>query len=791
MRSRVRPLKFPTKALKESFMQRILALLPFFFLFLFACSKPPKLEELPEINSQARDEIFFSQVKPIMDRRCVTCHSCYTAPCQLNLADIEGLRRGASKTLVYDGSRLQSIEPTRLFYDAQNPLAWRDKGFFPVSSLRNPEDDAMSRLMELRRTHPLALKAKVEESHVCPDGASEVSSFVKDHPESGMPYGLPPLEESEQKILDLWMKDAYPSLSLKAREARMTPSPEEKLDVQRWEELLNRPDAKHQLVARYLYEHLYLAHLEFAESKEAFYRMVRSRTPSPKRIELIATTRPFDSPGEGPFYYRLQKITETMAHKNHIIYPLSEEKWRRLHELFYDADWTIDPKDLPSYEESIAANPFRAFQAIPVESRYRFLLDNALFFVSTFIKGTVCEGSTAVNVIDEKFFIFFAEPISRLNVANDTIMKGLIDEDLKLPSQGKNSYLSSFYPIYKNAQMNFVNMKQKIYKDLYPKGIRISDIWDGDGYNPEAVLTVFRHFDNAYVRVGALGATPKTSWVMDYPIFERMYYLLVAGFDVFGNAGHQSATRLYMDNLRIESEDLFLSFLPRKTRDEQRAFWYRGEIAQLKMKILNPYGGVIADSQVQYQSKDPKSELLRKIVQKHFSQTVRGRSNLDDCCGLSADDAAITNVLRPLTQARGHFVTELPDISLLHVVRQGKEKEDLLLSLIHHKEHLNISFMFVESTRLAQNEDRVMIQEGIHGSFPNYILRVKEEDLPAFVKATQGIEDKAGRELWKKAYGMSRYDSAFWDEFDTVQAMFDRQAGTAGGILDLSKYELW
>lgn len=55
---------------------------------------------------------------------------------------------------------------------------------------------------------------------------------------------------------------------------------------------------------------------------------------------------------------------------------------------------------------------------------------------------------------------------------------------------------------------------------------------------------------------------PKTLWVIDYPLFERIYYALVAGFDVYGNGGHQLAVRLYMDGLRIEGESYFLDFLP-------------------------------------------------------------------------------------------------------------------------------------------------------------------------------------------------------------------------------------
>ena len=51
---------------------------------------------------------------------------------------------------------------------------------------------------------------------------------------------------------------------------------------------------------------------------------------------------------------------------------------------------------------------------------------------------------------------------------------------------------------------------------------------------------------------GVLGNLPKTMWVIDYPLLERIYYALVAGFDVYGTAGHQLAIRLYADALRVE-----------------------------------------------------------------------------------------------------------------------------------------------------------------------------------------------------------------------------------------------
>lgn len=78
------------------------------------------------------------QANRIMQNRCMVCHGCYDAPCQLKLEADAGLRRGASKALVYDGTRLTAANMTRLFDDALTEAQWRDKGFFPYWTKRIP-----------------------------------------------------------------------------------------------------------------------------------------------------------------------------------------------------------------------------------------------------------------------------------------------------------------------------------------------------------------------------------------------------------------------------------------------------------------------------------------------------------------------------------------------------------------------------------------------------------------------------------------------------------------------------
>ena len=103
-------------------------------------------------------------------------------------------------------------------------------------------------------------------------------------------------------------------------------------------------------------------------------------------------------------------------------------------------------------------------------------------------------------------------------------------------------------------------------RKLRPAGYTLRTSGTATVSNPNALLTVFRHFDSAVVTQGAAGDLPKTLFVLDYPLLERLVYNLVVNYDVFGNIGHQSLTRLYMDMIRMEAEELFLAFLPPSQR---------------------------------------------------------------------------------------------------------------------------------------------------------------------------------------------------------------------------------
>jgi hypothetical protein len=139
--------------------------------FLIACAEPRPASRVPDVRaayqqqpvSAASADELWHDASQVFEQRCVVCHGCYDAPCQLKLESFAGAERGATKVPVYDGSRLLEMAPTRLGIDAQLPGEWRNMGFHGVLPEREnplPERSVLLRMLELKRAHPLDDRAR-------------------------------------------------------------------------------------------------------------------------------------------------------------------------------------------------------------------------------------------------------------------------------------------------------------------------------------------------------------------------------------------------------------------------------------------------------------------------------------------------------------------------------------------------------------------------------------------------------------------------------------------------------
>ncbi len=748
-----------------------------------------------EVESLAQGQVdYWTEVKPVIENRCVVCHGCYDAPCQLKLSSIEGIQRGANPTRVYNSTRVIAAEMSRLYIDEDSVQGWRGRGFRPVlneyidSTEANREASLLAQMLLMKRAHPLP------EGKILPDdfdltldrksqsctAIETFGEFERQHPLWGMPYALPALEDSEAETLLRWVEQG-------GIYTGRPPTPVEYQErVEVWEAFFNGDSLKEQLMSRYMYEHLFLGHLYFdqlgLEGEVKYFELVRSSTPPGQPLEMIVSRRPYDDPGVERVYYRLREIRGTILAKTHMPYPLNEKRLARWKALFLEGDYEVSA--LPSYEVEVASNPFIAFQALPVRARYKFMLDEAQFTIMGFIKGPVCRGQVALNVIPDHFWLFFTDPdLSQQKEDGDFLAAQAAN--LKMPASKESDLLLpiSAWREFKKLQHNYLNAKAEWIHELFgedQEAVNVDLFWDGDGNNSNASITIFRHFDSATVEKGLIGGSPKTAWLIGYSQLERIHYLLVAGYDVYGNLGHQLLTRIYMDFLRMEGEMNFLYFLPEPARTMERDFWYLDAPEEVKSYLEVPRVEWEVETGIEYQTDDPKAELYAMLQER--LRLVQSEKHLIS----SITNAQVRSELTRLDQFMGIAASLMPQTVLVEV--RG-ENDSQFVTLVHNNAHTNIDSVFGEAKNRRPEEDVLSVIPGFIGAYPNAFYIVEEQALATFVEAIMSLESELDYEALVDQYGVRRTSTEFWAQGDTVHKAYRERNPISSGLLDYNRLE--
>jgi hypothetical protein len=750
----------------------------------FGLSSPQnRMTTPPEIATVT----YVQDVKPILESRCIVCHGCYDAPCQLDLSAHEGIERGANKDLVYNAGRLLAIEPTRLFVDAHSPTEWREKEFYPVLNERlqtkeaNLKGSLIAKMLELKQQHPLptvtplpsSFDFSLERAQYCPR-VEEFGAFASKKPLWGMPYGLPGLTEQEHATLMTWVEEGAASEALPALDTGA------RSHISQWETFLNGETPKEQLMSRYLYEHLFLAHLYFDDlPTPLFFRLVRSTTPPGETIDFIATRRPYDDPKVGRIYYRLQLVHGTILAKTHMPYVLNQRRLSRYQVLFLEPTYEVDA--LPSYDPVASANPFETFKQIPVKSRYQFLLDEAQFTLMNFIKGPVCRGQIALNVIDERFWIVFGNPHSPdIDYEAQFLEKEL--DNLRMPAEEQSNALAlQTWLKYSRLEKKYIAGKIEFYQKRLsdPGDLSLDLVWDGDGWNDNAALTVFRHLNNATVVKGFVGDEPKTVVWLDYPLLERIYYLLVAGYDIYGNIGHQLNSRLYMDFMRMEGELNFLTLLPERTRAQEWKYWYRDAGRKIEDFGEVYFNRVNRDTDIPYHTTHPKSELIG-MLKKRLAPVLQTSTDIE-----KLGKTHVSQQLERLSQLKGVALSWLPQLAFLSI----EGSDNLVVTLIHNNGLSNVSHLFFDDKRRLPEEDSLTVVRGLLGAYPNAFYHVTPTELEDFVSAVENLNNEEDYQALLNRFGVRRNNPDFWKHSDAIQAVYQNASPIEAGLLDYNRLE--
>ena len=305
-------------------------------------------------------------------------------------------------------------------------------------------------------------------------------------------------------------------------------------------------------------------------------------------------------------------------------------------------------------------------------------------------------------------------------------------------------------------------------------------VWDGEGMNQNAALTVFRHFDSATIEQGLLGQPPKTAWLISYSLLERIHYLLVAGYDVYGNLGHQLVTRLYMDFLRMEGEANFLMLVPEAARIRERNHWYRGAEDDVLEYMTLPNFDSKSLLGIEYSTNDEKQELYGFLKRK-LADVLPSRHTM-----AAIPNPRIRNELASLSRLIGTPASLMPQTAF---VRIRSASGDQYVTLVSNSAHLNITSMFGESKERLPEEDTLDVIPGFLGSYPNAFYQVDVSKLTEFVSAISQLQTEQDYSRLLDRFGIRRTNPEFWHTSDVFHLAYRQKYPVTSGILDFGRLE--
>jgi hypothetical protein len=744
---------------------------------------------------------YLQEVQPILNKRCVVCHSGPDSPCQLEMGSFAGLARGAGRSAAVSADPETKVaDPAPLLAAGHPARVLREKRFVSViasDAAAGFNNSLLLQLLAQKKKHPVGRGDSPDAAGdlTCAANGSELAAFVARHPDRGMPFGLPPVSQEEYQVIAGWLATGAQG-PVQEEEAALAAIPGQDLEkLSSCEEFLNRADAKHAMTARYLYEHLFLAHITFSPGSRVYFELIRSRTPSGVPIEVIPSVRPYDDPGD-TFFYRFRRLKGTTTDKNHIVMELGAEQLKRAHDLFIRPDWLMQPHRV-GYDPELSANPFAVFEQIPPRARYQFLLDNALPVVMTVFQGPAGTEKAALNVINDHFWLMFLDPDHDLSIRLPGFLRE-VEDLLRMPSE----------PVYPNGQSRAALLQQyrrtaatfsgkrRLLYDIYYRyqGRGYEAIWRGNRADDAPLLTVFRHADSASVHKGALGDLAKTMWVIDYPLLERLYYSQVAGFAVSGPAGGRQATRIYMDELRQEGETQFLDFLPQDQRRDSMQYWYGG----MELNKLDYFPSALP-AKISFSTGDAKREFIEHLVHHHFlaeTGIVFDDNYLEDGehhPGLPREYTTIEEYLqglRAVLAPGGPFFSHADNraINLAYIRIRVPDGQDAILSMVIHRWHDDVTTLRQQERHLDAAKDRADIFAGFIGASPDYFFTVDLKDLPDFLEVLQAFDASPQSIKRLGQYEVDGSEARFWEVGDWFQDRYNESGPERSGVFALNRY---
>jgi hypothetical protein len=143
--------------------------------------------------------------------------------------------------------------------------------------------------------------------------------------------------------------------------------------------------------------------------------------------------------------------------------------------------------------------------------------------------------------------------------------------------------------------------------------------------------------------------------------------------------------------------------------------------------------------------------------------------------------------LEELSRLRGRPISHFPEMAFLTVRdATGGARHFTLLS---NNAHSNVVELMGEERRRLPDEDTFSVVHGFLGAYPNAFFLVDAGELPAFVKAIQGLASEADYRDLLARYGVRRTDERFWSHSDALGEAYRRWAPREAALFDYNRFE--
>lgn len=758
-------------------------------------------------------DFYRDKIQPILASRCVTCHSCTSAPCQLNLSSYAGLVRGLSKENPnFAGLSRLFREATRArLEDGFSEHEWRQRGFYPVlpkGSIHDSilylalvEEDDDNQIPDDNQTKTL-LSLLTEEKFECPVDAGEYRSFRERYPFSTMPLTCQKLPYHERQTLLDWLEVGAPGpmnrgLAILSKPTLTSKSQlscsELDLMIQQFEDFLNPSSMRGRAVARYLFEHLYAVNIHFTANPGEFYRIVRSRTPYPQDIDLIVTEFITDDP-KTSVYYRLQKLDQVIELKRHIPFEINEAILKEWENIFFAKDQNSNWGYL-ELVNTYPNNPFEWFQVIPVMARARFVEKYAKTLMQVVARGAICHGNTPSYVSPDYVWFLIFKPESDPTVQiPDLGMKTVsgqpnFKEFYSHPRDVAHELI--FPPNYPWRAQTYNKHFLASLDTIHPDGIGLDDLSSKEmffGLRHETSLEFY-----SVKEISVPGYTDyKILW--SYADYEHFYYRTSVHYKYYGSGAHKFEAFYTVIQRRSLGEYVFALLNPDYKLRRQLLDWFTTDKGK---RLYSLQANLLRYDSPFRKSKEPDQSfalLSQKILQKfevyqsrsdlvHFHDSIR--SNLD--VELKPTIKTLKDFeagLRTLTGKRGTFARFVPNVVHLRL------NEAELYSLFVHRGHKNDKVIAEESSALDPNYDQLSVAKGLVGAFSYMFFDLSFDQSRDFIEQMSKLESKEDWQRVVNQFGIKRDSKQFYPFLDWMHAWIGSHLKDEGGLMDIRYYGL-